>query len=83
MCSMNNELTNHPEFPIYPTGDMQGCQPTVGMGLRQHYAGLMMQAQFIHHGAKGYDDWNEKAAAKRAVSAAESLIKELTKGGVL
>jgi hypothetical protein len=74
-----SDWTNHPEFPIYPLGDMQGCQPSFGMGLRQHYAGLMMQAQFIHHGAKGDYSWNEAEAAKQAVSCADALIKELAK----
>ena len=74
-------MTNNPDYPIYPVGDMTGYQPSFGLDLRQHYAGLMMQAQFIHHGAKGDYGWNEDEAAREAVSQADALIKALQEKG--
>ena len=75
-----SDFTNHPEFPIYPVGDMQGCQPTFGMGLRQYYAGLAMQswlarcANAPHHAKLEPSD-----VASVAVEMADALIKELSR----
>ena len=68
------------DYPLHPTGDMRGYQPSDGINIRQYYAGLMMQAQIIHHGAKGDYAFNESEAAREAVSAADTLIAELSKG---
>tara|TARA_R110002049_G_scaffold89772_1_gene225559 strand:- start:5740 stop:5976 length:237 start_codon:yes stop_codon:yes gene_type:complete len=62
--------------PVYPLSDGLN-QPNYGISLREHFAGLMMQAQFIHHGAKGDYSWNENEAAKEAVSCADTLLAEL------
>ena len=51
-----------------------------GITLRQHYAGLMMQAQLIHHGVKGDYSFNQKRAILEAVEAADSLIAVLKEG---
>ena len=75
-----SEWTNHPEFPIYPVGDMQGHQPTFGMGLRQHYAGLAMQGWLARcANAPHHAKLEPSAVAYVAVEMADALIAELSK----
>jgi len=55
------------------------CPENAGLTKREHFAGLMMQAEKIHHGAKGGYSYSEKAAAEGAVLAADALLAELEK----
>jgi hypothetical protein len=54
---------------------------TLGLTKREHFAGLIMQAEKIHHGASGNYGFNPKEAARSAVECADALIIELGKGG--
>ena len=54
---------------------------TLGLTKREYFAGLMMQAEKIHHGASGGYGFNPKEAVKSAVACADALIIELGKGG--
>ena len=53
---------------------------TLGISKREHFAGLIMQAEKIHHGASGGYGFNPKEAAISAVECADALIIELGKG---
>jgi hypothetical protein len=68
-------------MPAFPCGDMTNKEPFSGMTLREHFAGLIMQAEKIHHGASGKYSFNPKDAARSAVECADALITELGKGG--
>jgi hypothetical protein len=50
-----------------------------GLTKREHFAGLMMQAEKIHHGASGAYGFSEKGAAESAVQCADALLAELDK----
>jgi hypothetical protein len=56
---------------------------TLGLTKREHFAGLIMQAEKIHHGAAGGYGFNSKEAARSAVECADALIIELGKGDAL
>ena len=83
---------NNPDMPAMPTGlvdedvfnsDGEFCGTVeakyVGLTKREHFAGLMMQAEKIHHGASGAYGFSEKDAAKGAVACADALLAELDK----
>jgi hypothetical protein len=80
------------DMPAMPTGlihedvfnsDGEFCGTVearyVGLSKREHFAGLMMQAEKIHHGASGAYGFSEKVAAKSAVECADALLAELDK----
>jgi hypothetical protein len=54
---------------------------TLGLTKREHFAGLIMQAEKIHYNAFGTYGFNPKEAARSAVECADALIIELGKGG--
>ena len=66
------ELSNRYEQGYYD-------QAALGLTKREHFAGLMMQAEKIHHGASGAYGFSEKEAAKSAVQCADALLAELDK----
>jgi hypothetical protein len=68
---------NEAAFPLLAEGIIE-C----GLTKREHFAGLIMQAEKIHHGAAGNYGFNPKEAARSAVECADALIIELGKGGV-
>jgi hypothetical protein len=82
---------NNADMPAMPSGKIDidaplGGDPfgnytvkSLGLTKREHFAGLMMQAEKIHHGASGAYGFSEKEAAKSAVQCADALLAELDK----
>ena len=50
-----------------------------GITLREHFAGLAMQANIIHHGTHGGCSFSEKQCAEHSIAQADALLKELDK----
>jgi hypothetical protein len=82
---------NNSDMPAVPAGKIdidapKGGDPfgnytvnSLGLTKREHFAGLMMQAEKIHHGASGAYGFSIKGAAESAVECADALLAELDK----
>jgi hypothetical protein len=58
---------------------IDGVEVCAGLTKREHFAGLAMQANIIHHGTHGGYSFSEKQCAEHSIAQADALLKELEK----
>ena len=69
--------TKYKNKPIHPTPAANGCSPTFGMTLREHYAGLALQGILANTKYEAPRSTKLSGMAIDALTAADLLIEEL------